>query len=209
MSAPATQKFRASFFVQEHEGVKIVTDRIACRQVTRTIGEKVNSELLGQNAFRKALLQQLHAACPPGEKGDAIAKKFLHLAHTLEHAKALGLPAVDTSRGEDDSSDPDDSSGLEDSWTATVRELGASGSRLLDARSDDAMRYPITQAGTVHPLIVALLAFRLGGPINAANSAFAHQWKLPDQSASIAQEQHFHMEGDAGNIFDDHRITFV
>ncbi|KAF1919187.1 hypothetical protein BDU57DRAFT_491273 [Ampelomyces quisqualis] len=52
----------------------------------------------------------------------------------------------------------------------------------------------------------------MGGPINAAHTAFAHQWKLPVDSRGPTDLANFHMEGDNGNndhIFDDYRITLV
>jgi hypothetical protein len=65
--------------------------------------------------------------------------------------------------------------------------------------------------GLLHPLVITLLAYQMGGPVNAANTAFAHQWKLPDQSLSESEMGNFHMEGDNGDvlIFDDHRLTLV
>ncbi|KAF2030686.1 hypothetical protein EK21DRAFT_65071, partial [Setomelanomma holmii] len=58
-------------------------------------------------------------------------------------------------------------------------------------------------------LTIAILAFRMGGPVKAAKTAYSHLWKLPEQTCHQAQPQNFHMEGDDGDLFDDHRLTIV
>lgn len=63
--------------------------------------------------------------------------------------------------------------------------------------------------GLFHPLLIALLAYRLGGAINAALTTQARQWKLPEQSQSEDGLEDFHMEGNEDDIFSGHRMALV
>jgi hypothetical protein len=59
----------------------------------------------------------------------------------------------------------------------------------------------------LHPLLVALLAFKLGGPVNAAFTTHRHEWRLA--SDNTRETPSLHTEGDAGHMFEDLRITVV
>lgn len=66
-------------------------------------------------------------------------------------------------------------------------------------------------AQSLHPLYIALLSYHMGAPINAANTACAHRWKPPAASLSPnpSDLSNFRIEGDSGDVMEDHRITFV
>lgn len=196
------QRFQIGFVVPQHEGGSIITERVAARQITQTIEERQDPGLAAKNTYRNEFVKRLRAACMENEEGTALAKKFLILAHTLEHSKALALPAVYTASSENDTATSDAS------WKTTVNEPCALGGKPLHNQSD-ALRHRNTQAGIIHPLIIAILSFRMGGAINAVCSGYAHQWRLPGQTESAMHVQNFHMEGDVGDMFDDHRVTLV
>lgn len=61
----------------------------------------------------------------------------------------------------------------------------------------------------LHPLIIASIAFCLGGPVNAANTAVAHKWRAPPEMTPVHEIPHFHTEGDNGDIFNDHCVALV
>jgi hypothetical protein len=63
------------------------------------------------------------------------------------------------------------------------------------------------QEDFLHPLLVALVAFKLGGPVNAAFTTHQHEWRIP--SDNTRDTPNLHSEGDAGNLFEEMRITVV
>jgi hypothetical protein len=193
------QPFRAGFSVQTHECGKLITDRIACRDATKVVKE--TQDEAAKKQYRDNLAQDLHKAFAKKGGSTALINKFLVLAHTLEHSQAIGLPTDQASNLRGQGTGADD-------WLAATQNVFADGSKLLD-RSSPLLRHIATRAGITHPLIIALLAFRLGGPVNAANTTYAHQWKLPEQSQSAMHAQNFNMEGDRSDFFDEHRVTLV
>jgi hypothetical protein len=135
-------------------------------------------------------------ACAGSEDAGRLVDKFLDLAATLEHAKAIVLPAKRNER------DDEDNVLIEDAHPETGQNYGGH----LPAYQPRSLCEADLQAELLHPMNIALLAFRMGGPINAANTAYFHRWKLPYQAVHEAQ---MHMEGDNDDIFDDHRMTLV
>ncbi|KAF2824816.1 hypothetical protein CC86DRAFT_420044 [Ophiobolus disseminans] len=144
----------------------------------------------------------LREVCLQHKDGTSLAKRFVILAHTLEHANAVALP-VDHNAGNLKASCT-----LQEAWNDTLQGELAYGGTLLINQSG-VLRHSITQAGVIHPLTVAILAFRLGGPVNAANSAYAQQWRLSERPVPAGQVKKFHMEGESRNIFDEQRVAFV
>jgi hypothetical protein len=51
----------------------------------------------------------------------------------------------------------------------------------------------------------------MGGPVNAANTAYAHKWKGSPQAVTLPIEHSFHMEGhnEIPSILDVQRLTLV
>jgi hypothetical protein len=119
-------------------------------------------------------------------------REFSSLAENLENAKAIAVPTeIPTGPS------------CENAWQATLNGTSREGDH-GDVQKDDVLNH------LLHPLFIALLAYRMGGPINAGKILpYAHQCKLPDQSAAEDDPQNFHMEGDNKSIFADHRITLV
>ena len=125
-----------------------------------------------------------------------LVEKFRTLAQTLDRSKAVAftfgveedeeivtLPIEEQVAASGDSSPEPQSSPLELSTSMPARE------------------------DTLHPLLVALLAFKLGGPINAAFTGHQHEWRPPIDTARDTPS--FYSEGDVGDFFDDIRITIV
>ncbi|KAF2788347.1 hypothetical protein K505DRAFT_255757 [Melanomma pulvis-pyrius CBS 109.77] len=74
------------------------------------------------------------------------------------------------------------------------------------ARHSDLLQRISTHQGFLHPLFITLLAYQMGGPINAATTAYGHDWRKSEGSTDL---QAVHMEGDSGDILDDYRVTFA
>lgn len=168
--------------------------------------------------YRLNILNILEAACAqwtgPGQAGARkedddmlnddnkyareLLSKFVSLAESLDFSKAVAMHFGGESSEERTS--------LTQAWNDAVEDADGSACTSL-ADKLELLDCPSVREGLLHPLSVALLAFRLGGPINAANTAYAHVWKLPE--LDMSEEQSFHMEGDSGDFFEDHRITIV
>jgi hypothetical protein len=114
------------------------------------------------------------------------------LAENLQNAKAIAVPTeIPTGPS------------CENAWQATLNGTSREGDP-GDVQRDDVLNH------LLHPLFIALLTYRMGGPINAGTTlSHVHQWKLPDRSAPEDDPQNFHMEGDNKIIFADHRTTLV
>lgn len=63
--------------------------------------------------------------------------------------------------------------------------------------------------GLFHPLPIALLACRMGVPVNASYTAQAYQWRRPGQSNRETEPMNFYMEGGCNGILSHHRMTLV
>lgn len=199
----AAQPFRVGITVQQHEAGQYVGDRIACRSLTQLVALKKDMSLeQRQHQYRMDIVRMLRNNCEKHKDGIQLVKRFLVLAHTLEHTKAVALP-IGHHTNSIEKSDT-----LQQAWNKTLGSELVSCGKLL-ANQSHILQHPIARVGLIHPLIIAVLAFRLGGPVNAAGSTHVRQWRLPDQMVSAFEVQNFHMEGDSGNIFDDHRVTLV
>ncbi|KAG9190923.1 hypothetical protein G6011_09011 [Alternaria panax] len=147
------------------------------------------------------MLDMLRSACAQtqafAERDVAIklVQKFVALAQTLESSKAVAF-----SLGTD---------GVEiAAWTAEEK-ASTSGYPLPELISSPLKRPASNQhqKDFLHPLLVALLAFKLGGPVNAAFTTYQHEWRVPSDNS--CDTPNLHTEGDSGNIFEDLRITVV
>jgi hypothetical protein len=196
----------AGIVVRPQDCSRLIGDRIACRNITHVAREKSVTKTLEENRRYKAkVLEVLLKTAADPETGNELTKKFLNLAESLEHVKGVAIPA------EFDMIDDSDEDVLRDAGRVMFHGDSTYSGRLLALSPPGLLQQHFIFQGLLHPLFVALLAYQMGGPINAANTAYAHQWKLPDQSLSDSDMKNFHMEGDNGDIliFDDHRITLV
>jgi hypothetical protein len=147
-------------------------------------------------------LNVLIAACAQTEafkhREDAIelVQKFVTLAQTLENSKAVAF-----SFGATD--------GVEVAASAAEEKVCASRYPSPDLTSSP-LELPTSKhvrEDILHPLLIALLAFKLGGPVNAAFTTHQREWRPPNNATRDALG--FHSEGDVGDMFDDLRITVV
>ncbi|KNG48496.1 hypothetical protein DDE82_002055 [Stemphylium lycopersici] len=197
--------FHAAIQIPAVLGGQIVTDRVACRRPTCVLEKKPADRYA---SARKAQYQQhfigvILAACNQTEvfsqKTVAIkvVRQFLALAQTLKSSKALAFLFDMVDREEDrlDASEDED-------------ESNTNGSP-CPGHASERPQLPTKHAwkDNLHPLLVALIAFHYGGPVNAAFTAEKHEWKIPDDFAK--DQTCFYSEGDGGSIFDGLQITKV
>lgn len=148
------------------------------------------------------MLDTLLSACKQtkafAERENAVplVQKFLVLAQTLESSKAVAF-----SLGIADS--------VEIAASTTAEKVAASiySSPELASSSLDRPTPKPVQKDFLHPLLVALLAFKLGGPINAASTTHQHEWRLPSEKTRGTPS--FYSEGDFVNMFEDLRIAVI
>jgi hypothetical protein len=129
---------------------------------------------------------------------DELIVKFLELATILENAKAVAFSDIIISQSLIDAHSitlpPDDSN--------TDHEASISKyAQLLNPEPEFAQ--------CIHPLFILLLAYRLGGPINASYTAYTHKWKPPQHSASAKPSDLILTEGDTKDFMTNHRLTFA
>ncbi|CAO2653243.1 Nn.00g026540.m01.CDS01 [Neocucurbitaria sp. VM-36] len=132
------------------------------------------------------------------EPAEKLIEKFISLAETLEFSKAVALRFG--------SAASEQGASLTRAWNDALEDAEET-ARMSFARRMELLDSPSVREGLVHPLSVALLAYHLGGPINAANTACGHIWKLP--KLPVTEELSFHKEGDNGDFFEGCRITLV
>jgi hypothetical protein len=198
------QLFRAAIQVPASIRGRLVTDRVACRRHTRSLEDKPKDARATaiRDQYRRSFLNLLiaaHAEADPFADKEAtitLVQKFVTFAQTLETSKAVaflfedaeGMDAADPMAEEDEvaSRYPTPKQPLEPTEQPSSKQF----------RKD-----------ILHPLLVALLAYQLGGPINAAYTKHENEWKVPDDIGNSAPN--FYSEGDAGEFFDEFRVTRV
>lgn len=199
-----THAFHAAVQVPPSLVGRAVTDRVACRRHTRILEERPQGAGISTRKlkYRRDMLDTLLSACKQtkafAERENAVplVQKFLVLAQTLESSKAVAF-----SLGIADS--------VEIAASTTAEKVAASlySSPELASSSLDRPTPKPVQKDFLHPLWVALLAFKLGGPINAASTTHQHEWRLPSEKTRDTPS--FYSEGDFVNMFEDLRIAVI
>ncbi|KAF2730957.1 hypothetical protein EJ04DRAFT_444021 [Polyplosphaeria fusca] len=69
-----------------------------------------------------------------------------------------------------------------------------------DLICDESFKPPV-----LHPILISLLAYLLGGPVHAANTALARNWRPQVDPPNVE----FLIDGDSGDQFEGHKITFA
>jgi hypothetical protein len=198
------QPFRAAIQVPANICGRLVTDRVACRRHTRILEKKPKDtrNSARKEQYRRSILNLLvaaHAEANPfADRDDTIrlVQKFATLAQTLGSSKAVAFLLGDAEAveardevAEEDGNASDHSSPEQSSGPPT----------------------PSTSKHTcgisLHPLLVALLAYQLGGPVNAAFATHEHEWKVPDDVGNGVPS--LYSEGDVGDVLDVFRVTIV
>jgi hypothetical protein len=180
--------------VHEAEFGHILASRIASRRLTLGFQTRPEGEEIAErrSKYRASILHTMYRAGSSPAQGSKLLSTFKRLADNLENAKATAIP-TDIPTG----------TGFHDAWRALLHGNVSNGD-MSNVEPHDICDH------LLHPLPVALLAYRMGGPIDAGTTPpHAHQWKLPDESATAIDSKNFHMEGENKSIFADHHITLV
>lgn len=210
--------FSANIAVRACDRGRIITERVACRHHTKLLAARPYDVQMPEKArqYRMDILNMIRATAQPhspetevtgadksdmmpmeSKYGNELVEKFVSLAETLDVSKAVAFHFE---------SDDTQNKAFIQNWDSAMDDANGHGGTSLH-HSLELFEYPSIRHGLLHPLLVALLAYSLGGPVNAANTAFAHAWRLPE--ASAAGTHNFYMEGDCGDVFDDLRLTLV
>ena len=200
---PGPQPFHVAIHVPADIRGRTVTDRVACRRHTRVFAEipKKARATASRAKYQENIVSVLLAACADIEafsqgRGAELVQKFLTLAELLEGSKAVGFLF-------------DVASGVEPMEKAAENDvlINAYPSPVEDPEQRTCFAPKPVHELLLHPLLIALLAFQLGGPVNAAFTAHELEWKLPEDTTSTIPT--LYNEGDTGNLFDGFRITRV
>jgi hypothetical protein len=196
----STQVFSASVGGCATISGDIIASRIASRDLTclQDIPKRPDAQNRGrQMHYRYNILESIRKAGSDRVHGNKLVCIFRYLVWTLENERAVAVPA-----------NTPDGFKFEDAWRAMLDDSTDYYGKLQPGQPGNLQRYCIAN-NVLHPLLVALLAYRMGGPINTVSAPHAHQWKLPDQSTTASDVQNFHMEGDNACIFYSHRMSLV
>lgn len=199
-----SQFVHAGISVSACDWGKIVTDRVAWRHQTCILHEipQDAGAVVTIQRYRQKIISALMCATTDIDTGFQFVRRFLHLAETLESVRAV---AVQLGPSNEIISSWNT---LATTWVEADQETGLDGCTLL-AHKIELLESRLVDQTLLHPLFVALLAYQMGAPINAASTAYAHEWKIPENSTKITGVPAFHIEGDSGDMFDDHRIALV
>ncbi|CAA9959022.1 hypothetical protein PTMSG1_02550 [Pyrenophora teres f. maculata] len=197
---PQQQPFHAAIYVPADIRGYIVTDRVACRRHTRVLAEAPKDVRVTarREKYQRNMMNVLLAACADvgafsQKHAVELVQKFVAIAQMLERSKAVGflLGAVEPAN------EAVENDLVADAYPSPVEHPG----ERTCCTPNSAHEY------LLHPLLVALLAFQLGGPVNAAFTTHELEWKLPDDTTSDMPT--FYSEGDTGDLFHEFRITRV
>jgi hypothetical protein len=199
------QPFRATIQVPTEICGRLLTDRVAWRRHTHMLEERRPQDArtsARKDQYRRNIVNLLVAAYAEADPfadhnaTRALVQRFVTLAHTLETLKAVAFlfgEAQDIDAGGDVEVD----NAAESVHTPAEESVNqATGAAQKPSRED-----------ILHPLLVALLAYQMGGPVNAAFTKHEHEWKVPDNVGNGAPN--LYSEGDAGDMFDGFRVTVV
>jgi hypothetical protein len=154
---------------------QIILGRVASRNLTHV--KQVRNDmhdLQSQTMYRSNMLHLLRSTCRNLEDGDRLVQNFRDLVENLERKGAVAIP---TEHQPDISGNPT----LDGMWQAVLNGEDAYQGRWLPTHCGPRELCTIIDH-LLHPLLIALLAYQMGGPINAAKH---------------------------GGVFDIHRLTFV
>lgn len=137
-----------------------------------------------ENKYRVNLIHRFREACGHQYNADELIEKFVRVTKTLKILDAFALHIAD-------------GKGVVRNDITEVKYENV----------DDLIDSPSISHVLLHPLSIALLAFRMGGVINAADTSHLHEWK--PHTAAMTDAHNFHMKGASNDVFDDPRITTV
>jgi len=200
---PGSQPFHVAIHVPADVRGRTVTDRVACRRHTRVFAEvpKDARTTAGRAEYQRNIVNVLLAACADieafsQEHSAELVQKFVTLAELLEDSKAVGF-LFDVASSVEPVEKGAKNDVVTSAYPSPVEDPGQ-----RTCSTPEPAHEPL-----LHPLLIALLAFQLGGPVNAAFTTHEIEWKLPAETTSTIAT--LYSEGDTGNLFDDFRITRV
>lgn len=191
--------FHVTIDVPENIRGGTVTDRIACHCHTHTLADVPKDPRTTVRArYQQYVRDVISAACKALYKECSVdlVERFVALAQMLDSAKAVGFLF-----GVANEDEP---------MEETVEKDLVAGAYSTPVDNTRQGNYSTSKSGDesfLHPLLIALLAFQLGGPVNAAFTTYVSEWRLPDATSSDVQA--FYSEGDAGGFFNTFRVTKV
>jgi hypothetical protein len=165
----ATGMLSATLAVHAADLEPILTSKIASRSLTLGFQKRYEDQTAAERRenYRAKILSIRSRAGSDRAQGDKLVRQFCNLVENLENAKAIAV-STEVLTGPS----------CENAWQATLNDTSREGDP-GDVQKDDLLDH------LLHPLFIALLAYRMGGPINAGTTLpHAHQWKLPDPSAA-------------------------
>jgi hypothetical protein len=189
ISAPP---FCADIFVSGSERGQLVAERVASHDqiyILQETPESTDCKL----QYRKFILEQLRGTSMGSDNVDKLVEKFVRLAQNLESTKAIALPFQDRDNI------------LATKWPHKAQEIHYPKRVLLNPT--ELLFCEQIEASLLHPLVIALLAYQMGGAVNAANTLYSRQWQ--SSKAPEPELARFYSEGDTKSIADDHRVTLV
>ncbi|RMZ69894.1 hypothetical protein GMOD_00008829 [Pyrenophora seminiperda CCB06] len=208
--------FKVAFYAPADIYGRLVTDRVACSLKTRILRKAPEDPhaTAERDLYRRQFVHTLSSAYRKfktfsQKDAENMAHKFVALAQKLESSKAVGfLFGVE--------------SGVETIEATIENDLGK-GAYTSASSTTKSLHEEL-----LHPLLIALLSFQLGGPVNAAFTTHEHEWRLPvvslteddlhtvfpsDSISQVGQPSTglptVYSEGDTGNLFDGLRLTRV
>jgi hypothetical protein len=216
------QPFLADIHVPKDVFGQLVSDRVACRRHTRVLDEKPEHACARDSKlkYRLNLLKQLTTAYEDTQTfydhkaTTQLTRKFIALARMLEQSKAVAFLFDSQDEGTTrENMRVDSPQGVDGAEVIHHDGIDTRATSSLSLPSPVSPPFPNVpepkplEADLLHPLLVALVAYQLGGPVNAAYATRTHEWKLPDDAE--AGMANLYTEGDTGNVFDSLCITKV
>jgi hypothetical protein len=184
--------FCADILVSDGERGQLVAERVASHDQTYVLQETSGSTDC-KLQYRQFILDRLRGTAVGSDNTDKLVEKFVRLAQNLEFSKAIALPFQDRDNI------------LATKWPHKAQDIHCSKRVLLNPT--ELLSCEQIEVSLLHPLVIALLAYQMGGAVNAANTLYLRQWK--SSKVPKAELAHFYSEGDTKSIADDHRVTLV
>ncbi|KAF1938547.1 hypothetical protein EJ02DRAFT_383571 [Clathrospora elynae] len=194
-------------------------DHVACRRYTRLLeGNPKDARIQSRKLqYRNNVLNALIAACTSTDgfahqdSAVQLVQKFVALAQTLERSKAVAF-LLDAIEHNDEEIEIGTPQGADEADAPVQENVSMSGYPSHPQSQPHTLPRPFDcnniPKDLLHPLLIALVAYQVGGPVNAAYTTHSQEWELPaEESPSEAQSSH--IEGDTGGIFDGFRVTRV
>ena len=186
------QPFCAEISGPAAERGQLVIERVASHDQTYILHQAYQNTDC-KLRYRQTITDLLRSTLIESDKVEQLVEKFIRLAESLESTKAIALPFHDHGNV------------LATKLSDKVRTIDPPDYALLDPA--ELLPCKPIETSLVHPLIIALLAYQMGGAISAANTLRSRQWKSSEGSEPGLA--HFYAEGDTKSIADDHRVTLV